>query len=381
MPERTRGLSVSATDIQDPPAAPAPRAALARASSLPTVAVIVPCYRYADVLESCVNSILTQRGVEVRVLIIDDCSPDDTPAVARRLVARDARVEYRRHPDNRGLIATANEGLDWAQEHGDYTVLISADDQLVPGCLQRATSIMEASPNVGMVYGWALYAHVGRPLPRRYGHWIGTKVWSGSDWIRLRCRTGFNCISSPEVVVRTSVQTAAGSYDAGCTHSSDLNMWLRIAAISDIAHVRGVAQAIYRVHSDSMSRRDPSVVLSLRERRIAFHSAIAHAAEALDDGAGMRRMADRALARQALWRASRTIDRELTNAPDSVEDLVSFALETYAEARGLREWRGFTVRRWLGPGRSRWFLPFLATGAAHRLRGHIAQLQLRTVGM
>lgn len=357
-----------------PPSAPGPR-------RQPTVAVVVPCYRYADVLPGCVNSILAQGGVDVRVLIIDDCSPDDTPAVARRLAERDGRVAYRRHETNQGLIATANEGLDWAAEHGDYTVLISADDQLVPGCLKRATTVMEASPHVGMVYGWALYAHPGQPLPARYGHWISTKTWSGADWIRLRCRSGFNCISSPEVVVRTTVQTAAGRYDSACTHSSDLNMWLRIAAIADVAHIRGVAQAIYRVHSDSMSRSDPSVVLSLRERRIAFHSAFAGVAGTLEDGPVLQHMSDRALARQALWRASRTIDRNLIDAPDTVDDLVGFALEAYPGARRLPEWHGFTIRRRLGAGRSRWFLPFVATGIAHRLHGHIAQIKLRTLGM
>jgi hypothetical protein len=349
-------------------------------SGLPTVAVIVPCYRYADVLEGCVNSILSQRGVDVRVLIIDDLSPDDTPAVARRLMERDSRVHYRRHEVNRGLILTANEGLDWAAEHGDYTVLISADDLLTPGCLQRATRVMEANPNVGMVYGWALYAHNGRPMPRRYGRWLHTKIWAGSDWIRMRCETGFNCISSPEVVVRTSIHSAAGRYDPACTHSSDLNMWLRIAAISDIAHIRGVAQAIYRVHSDSMLRSDPSVVLSLRERRTAFRGALAGVAPFIRDAAALQRTADRALARQALWRASRTLDRRLTTGPDTVEDLVSFAVETYPESGRLREWRGFAVRRRLGPGRSRWFLPFLTTGVAHRIQGELAQLRLRTLG-
>jgi hypothetical protein len=356
---------------------PAPRG---RRSTLPMVAVIVPCYRYADVLEGCVTSILRQRGVDVRVLIIDDLSPDETPAVAERLVDGDSRVQYRRHAVNRGLIATANEGLDWAAEHGDYTVLLSADDQLVPDSLKRATSVMEAHPNVGMVYGWALYAHSGRPLPRRYGRWIHTKTWTGADWIRLRCRSGFNCISSPEVVVRTSVQSAAGRYDPACTHSSDLNMWLRIAAISDIAHLRGVAQAIYRVHSDSMSRSDPSMVLSLRERRIAFHAAFARVGPVVRDAPALQRMADRALARQALWRASRTVDRELTDTPDTVDELVGFAVETYPETRQLREWRGFAIRRMLGPGRSRWFLPFVVTGIAHRIHGHVAQLRLRTMG-
>ena len=53
------------------------------------------------------------QPVDVRVLIIDDASTDDTPEVAAALAAEDARVEFRRHAVNRGHIATYNEGLEW----------------------------------------------------------------------------------------------------------------------------------------------------------------------------------------------------------------------------------------------------------------------------
>ena len=57
------------------------------------------------------SSVLDQEGVDVRVLILDDCSPDGTPAVASRLAGADPRVEYRRNEQNLGLIGTANDGL------------------------------------------------------------------------------------------------------------------------------------------------------------------------------------------------------------------------------------------------------------------------------
>jgi glycosyltransferase involved in cell wall biosynthesis len=59
--------------------------------------IVIPCYKYAHYLEQCVTSVLTQRDVEVRVLIIDDCSPDNTPEVAARLAATDRRVTYVRN--------------------------------------------------------------------------------------------------------------------------------------------------------------------------------------------------------------------------------------------------------------------------------------------
>lgn len=347
----------------------------------PSVSLIVPCYRYASVLEGCVSSILEQEGVELRVLIIDDCSPDETPDVAQRLVDRDPRVAYRRHAQNMGLIATANEGLAWAD--GEYVVLISADDVLVPGALRRATAVMEANPSVGMVYGRAPYWYVGQPPPRYGRRWRGTQIWSGADWIRMRCCSGYNCISSPEVVVRNAVQRAVGGYDPSCYHTSDLNMWLRIAAVSDVAYVRGAAQAIYRVNPAGMLRRETAHMADLYSRRDAFDSFFASSGHLLPDAERLRATAGRALARQSLWRASRAFDRGITEGPGArpVDELIAFALEVYPAARRLREWWGLEVRRRLGSGRSLLFLPFIATGVGHRLRGHLRHLRWKARGI
>src|SRR5437868_6552354 len=111
-----------------------------------SVSVFVPCYKYAHYLRACVTSILTQPDVDVRVLILDDCSPDNTPEVARQLVREDSRVEYRRHPTNRGHIETYNEGIEWTS--GDYCLLLSADDMLAPGALARAARVMDDHPEV-----------------------------------------------------------------------------------------------------------------------------------------------------------------------------------------------------------------------------------------
>src|SRR3954466_1183486 len=118
-----------------------------------TVSVIVPCYNYAHFLANCVNSVLTQAGVTVDVLIIDDCSSDDTATVGADL-ATDSRVNFRRHEKNIGHIPTYNGGLEWAT--GDYTVLLSADDLLTPGALARSTGVMDSNPSIGMAYGRVL---------------------------------------------------------------------------------------------------------------------------------------------------------------------------------------------------------------------------------
>jgi glycosyltransferase involved in cell wall biosynthesis len=346
-----------------------------------TFSVVVPCFNYGHVLEGCLQSVLDQEGADVRVLLIDDLSTDGSAEVCSRLAALDDRVEFRRHRRNEGLIATANEGLDWAE--GEYVLLLSADDLLVPGSLRRAAEVMTANPSVGMVYGRPLLAREGEPMPAPTGRWRATDVWPGADWIRLRCRSGHNCISSPEAVVRNSVQRAVGGYDPACYHASDLNMWLRIAAVADVAYVRGVPQAIYRIHAGSMLRSQNSPLVDLRERKLAFDSFFARSSSRLDRPERLRALVGRALARQALWQASRAFDRGLVAGPDAlpVDELVDFALEAYPDARRLREWQGLRVRRLVGAGRSLFFFPFIATGAAHRLHYHASQLRWRLRGV
>ena len=101
------------------------------------VDVVIPCYNYARFLEDCVGSVLSQEGVDVRALIIDDRSGDDTFEVGTNLIRRDSRVLFRRHSQNRGHIATYNEGLlEWVE--AEYALLLSADDMLAPGALRRA---------------------------------------------------------------------------------------------------------------------------------------------------------------------------------------------------------------------------------------------------
>ena len=60
---------------------------------MPNIDVLVPCYRYGHFLRECVSSVLTQEGVDVRVLIIDDASNDGSADVANKLSSENGRVE------------------------------------------------------------------------------------------------------------------------------------------------------------------------------------------------------------------------------------------------------------------------------------------------
>ena len=75
----------------------------------PIVSFVVPCYKLADFLPECINSILSQSFSSLEVLIMDDCSPDHTSDVARSF--NDTRVKYIRNDHNLGAIRNYNKGI------------------------------------------------------------------------------------------------------------------------------------------------------------------------------------------------------------------------------------------------------------------------------
>jgi glycosyltransferase involved in cell wall biosynthesis len=302
-----------------------------------SVSVVIPCYKYGHFLEEAVASALDdQEGVDVRVLIIDDASPDDSAEMAEKIAARDSRVEVRVHAANKGNIATFNEGLlEWAD--GDYCALLSADDRLTPGALRRARDLLDAHPDVGFVYGHPLWVPHGAPLPVARTRVRGWSVWPGRWWLERRFRDAENPITSPEVVVRTSVHKRVGGYSARLPLAADMEMWMRLAANADVGFIRGVDQAYYRLHEHNM-RKDFNAVMDLRERRLVFDSVLDHYGDRLSDPKQLSDRVYRALGREALWDAGRAYDRA-GNQRAAVDELMAFAVDCWPEVSRLPLYR------------------------------------------
>lgn len=215
-----------------------------------TLDVIVPCYGYGHFLRQCVESALAQSGPSVRVLIIDDGSSDNTAQIARQLVESDARVSLIVHENNRGHIATYNEGLDWVS--ADYLLILSADDYVLPGAFARATELMDADPGTTFSFGAATMlesdtgkTRTGASLP------VSTnRVLSGAQFIAES--GGNNIVFTPTAIVRTSSQKQAGGYLSRFPHCADMELWFRLAALGRVAYIT-TPQAVYRRHSANMS--------------------------------------------------------------------------------------------------------------------------------
>ncbi|MEM7767272.1 MAG: glycosyltransferase [Pseudomonadota bacterium] len=110
--------------------------------SSPDVTVIIAGYKAEAFIGTAIASALTQAGPSVEVIVVDDCSPDDTAGAAKAAFPDDPRLRVERLASNTGPSGARNHGLSLA--HGRYYAVLDADDTFADGRLDRLVGIADA---------------------------------------------------------------------------------------------------------------------------------------------------------------------------------------------------------------------------------------------
>ena len=114
----------------------------------PTISFVVPSYNYAQYLPDCLDSIFAQDGkFDFEVLLIDDCSTDNSIDVIRRY--SDPRMRVILHSRNEGHISTISQGLREAR--GNLVARIDCDDRYVADFLKEVVPVFDRHPEVAEV--------------------------------------------------------------------------------------------------------------------------------------------------------------------------------------------------------------------------------------
>ena len=95
----------------------------------PLLSIIVPVYDVERYLQKCIDSILAQTFTDFELILVDDGSPDNCPALCDAAAAKDARIRVL-HQKNGGLSAARNAGLDVAR--GEWIGFVDSDDYISP---------------------------------------------------------------------------------------------------------------------------------------------------------------------------------------------------------------------------------------------------------
>jgi glycosyltransferase involved in cell wall biosynthesis len=224
----------------------------------PTVSVIIPTRNRRGLLPDAIDSVLSQRGEDHELLVVDDDSTDDTWAYLETLSAPTIRT-FRLHPHGERS-AACNFGL--AQARGPFVMFLHDDDFLWPSALATLTAALREEPDAVAAVGarWDWFCEEGYQRRDAHPHVARTRFLFDDLLF------GWSAVSG-QSLYRTELVREVGGFRTDLNIGEDRDLWLRLARLGPVA-LRPEIVMTYRWHAGQWR---PENVQAIRER-IARHA-------------------------------------------------------------------------------------------------------------
>lgn len=248
----------------------------------------MPTYNYGGYIATALESVRAQADDRVEVVVLDGGSTDDTPQVVEKMAAGWPGLRYARQPTRGGIDADMARSVELAR--GDYCWLLSADDALVPGAVQRMIAEFEAG----------------------YEVLLCERVWCDSDLAAIRTQSWLAASSDRTVDLSSAIELqryfdAAHSLGALFSFMSCIGFrraaWLRTSPPADVPCYTHVGRFFAMARERARLRYIAAPLVLCRSGADSFREG-GLASRLLIDLRGYRQLADTLFAGQPALHAS-----------------------------------------------------------------------------
>lgn len=218
---------------------------------VPKVSIIMPCYNQALYVSEAIEGVLNQTFGDIELIIIDDCSTDNSADIIRNYEKLDNRIMAIYHDTNKGVSLSRNDGL--AASMGEYIAFCDSDDVWEKNKLYVQLSSFEKNGGAGLIHSDSLIIDEnGRPTGQRFSSiYHKGETLSGNLFERL-CLTNF--INTSTVIIHRRCVDDAGWFGEGIDHGEDWVYWVKIARRNTLLYIDDVLSR-YRIHRQSTNVR------------------------------------------------------------------------------------------------------------------------------
>lgn len=206
---------------------------------LPLVSIVLPTYNGTKYIAESIDSVLAQTYQNWELIIVDDCSKDDTLKIAQSYAKTDDRIRVIHNKVNQKVSGSLNIGFREAR--GEYLTWTSDDNRYLPKALEKMLDIL-LQKNAKMV---SADCYIIDGKGNRTGRWT-----SYDESTMLLCNTVAACF-----MYTREVLNKVGEYDTVFLCVQDYDYWLRI--LQQFGHIEHLPELLYeyRVHTENLSAR------------------------------------------------------------------------------------------------------------------------------
>lgn len=211
-------------------------------SNTPKVSVLIPSFNYGIFLPEAIDSVLAQTYDAFELIIVDNCSTDNTVEIVEEYIKKDSRIKLHVNEVNIGMYRNYNQALLLAQ--GEYIKFLNADDKFHVELLEKFVKILDDYPTVSLVTSHRQY--FGDKKDILFTPFLG--VQPGREMI-IETLIDCNWVGEPTTVMFRRKNLNLGLFDTSLLMFADYDMWLRQMQIGNIYVVDEVL-SYFRIHNN-----------------------------------------------------------------------------------------------------------------------------------
>ena len=233
--------------------------------SSPRVSVCIDVFNYAEFLPRAIESVLEQTMTDFELIVCDDCSTDDSFAIAEQYAARDRRIRPHRNVANQGMIGNRNVALSMAR--AEYVKFVHADDFLCSkDALERMYRRITANPAASVVACGMQFVRADGTVSGKSGSpFPSDRFIAGTSVITECLRQQKNLLGGPSSVLFRKSRTGRG-FDPAYFHAADLEMWFHLLEQGCFAYLPEALTA-YRWHPNQQTEKDRATLSQANDQR------------------------------------------------------------------------------------------------------------------
>lgn len=201
------------------------------------VSIVLPSYNRQDKIVEAINSCLTQSFKDFELIIIDDCSSDNSREVIKNHAKLDERIKFIFNDKNMRLPATLNIAFNSAI--GKYFTWISDDNLFTRDAIEKMVNVLENNAEISLVYAdYTTINNEGTKLARIYQE--------PPEFLPIR-----DCVGAA-FLYRADIAKLVGGYNEDMFLTEDYEYWLRFGLVAKFMHIPE-SLFLYRVHAQSLT--------------------------------------------------------------------------------------------------------------------------------
>lgn len=234
------------------------------------VTVILTSFNHGKYIREAIESTLNQTFTDFELIILDDCSSDDSWKTISQYT--DPRIRAFRNAVNMGGSVEINRVISEA-DPGVYIAMHHSDDVWETDKLEKEVAFLDAHPEIGAVFSNALaIGEDSAPLTDKqhfYSDVFNQPNRSRHEWLRHFFFHG-NALCHPSVLIRKTCYESCGSYPYGLAQLGDFDMWIRLCLRYEI-HVLSEPLVRFRVRDNEANTSGNRPEVRIRHRSEAHH--------------------------------------------------------------------------------------------------------------